>query len=89
MESTGVPITHFSSRQFWVKVGDMKLISEGALPTLESKDIEFEIREQGGLVEPGDVEGFAKGLHYLLEHPDLCKEMGQNGREYVQRRHSI
>ena len=37
--------------------------------------------------EADHVEGFAKGLQYLLEHPDLGKQMGQRGREYVLRHH--
>ena len=43
---------------------------------------------RGVLVKPGDVEGFANGLQYLLEHPDVCREMGQRGREYALKRHS-
>jgi len=39
-------------------------------------------------VRPGDVEGFAKGLRYLLEWPHVCKQMGQRGREYAMQRHS-
>ena len=38
-------------------------------------------------MKPGDVEGFAKGLHYLLKHPDVCREMGQRGREYALKHH--
>ena len=49
---------------------------------------EFEVCERGVLVKPGDVEGFAKGLRYLLERPHVCKQMGQRGREYAMQRHS-
>ncbi len=88
VQSTGVPITHFSSRQFWVKMGDMELIPERALPTPESKDLGFEICERGILVKPGDAESFARGLQYVLEHPDVCREIGQRGREYALKHHS-
>ncbi|GAG69930.1 unnamed protein product [marine sediment metagenome] len=54
----------------------------------ELKEGEFEICERGVLVKPGDVEGFAKGLQYLLEHPDVRREMGQRGREYALKHHS-
>ena len=53
----------------------------------ELKEGEFEICERGVLVKPGDVKGFAKGLRYLLEHPDVCREMGQRGREYAMKHH--
>ena len=39
-------------------------------------------------MKPGDVKGFAKGLHYLLERPDVCRDMGQRGRQYAMKRHS-
>ena len=48
----------------------------------------LEVCDRGILVKQGDVEGFAKGLHYLLEHPDVCREMGQRGREYAMEPHS-
>jgi glycosyltransferase involved in cell wall biosynthesis len=38
-------------------------------------------------VKPGDAEGFAEGLHYLLEQPDVCKEMGIRGRTYAMKHH--
>jgi glycosyltransferase involved in cell wall biosynthesis len=40
------------------------------------------------LVKPGDVEGIANGLQYLLERPDLRRQMGQKGREYALKLHS-
>ncbi|MCK4388930.1 MAG: hypothetical protein KAV83_01675, partial [Desulfobacterales bacterium] len=53
----------------------------------ELEEGEFEVCERGVLVNPGDVEGFAHGLQYLLEHPDSCKEMGQRGRDYALKHH--
>jgi len=49
----------------------------GAIPEIiqEGKD--------GLLVEFGDVEELASKIFYLLEHPDLCKEMGEIGRKKV------
>jgi glycosyltransferase involved in cell wall biosynthesis len=49
---------------------------------------EFEICERGLLVKKGDIKGFAKGLEYLLEHPEECREMGRRGREYALEHHS-
>jgi glycosyltransferase involved in cell wall biosynthesis len=57
------------------------------LRSAELEEGEFEICERGLLVKPGDVEGFARGLQYLLEHPDVCREMGQRGREYAMKHH--
>jgi glycosyltransferase involved in cell wall biosynthesis len=48
---------------------------------------EFEVCERGVLARKGDVEGFASGLHYLLENPDMGKAIARRGREYVLHRH--
>jgi glycosyltransferase involved in cell wall biosynthesis len=37
----------------------------------------------GFLVEPGDVEGVAHRVMYLLSNPDLSKKMGLAGQEIV------
>ena len=37
----------------------------------------------GLLVEFGDVEQLTSKMLYLLNHPDLCKEMGERGRKKV------
>ncbi len=52
-------------------------------------EAEFEICERGLLVKKGDIKGFAKGLKYLLEHPDECREMGKRGREYALEKHTM
>jgi glycosyltransferase involved in cell wall biosynthesis len=49
----------------------------------ELSEGEFEICERGILVKSGDAEGLAQGLQYLLEQPDLCRQMGQRGKEYA------
>jgi glycosyltransferase involved in cell wall biosynthesis len=43
----------------------------------------------GVLAKPGDDVGFARGPKYLVEHPELTREMGQRGREYALRHHTI
>jgi glycosyltransferase involved in cell wall biosynthesis len=50
---------------------------------------EFEICERGVLVRKGDVKGLAKGLKYLLEHPEERREMGRRGQEYVIQNHTV
>ncbi|MBW2567206.1 MAG: glycosyltransferase, partial [Deltaproteobacteria bacterium] len=50
---------------------------------LTAKEGEFEVCERGILVKSGDAEGLAQGLQYLLERPDLRREMGQRGKEYA------
>ncbi|MDH7499051.1 MAG: glycosyltransferase family 4 protein [candidate division NC10 bacterium] len=42
----------------------------------------------GLLVEPHDVEGLAKSMAYLLDHPFEAKEMGKRGRRAVMERYS-
>jgi glycosyltransferase involved in cell wall biosynthesis len=54
----------------------------------EFGESEFEICERGVLVRKGDVRGFAKGLKYLLEHPEECREMGKRGRKYALEKHT-
>ena len=53
-------------------------ISEGYL--VEKRPVNKEVCERRILVKPGDVKGFSKGLQYLVEHPDLGKQMGQKGK---------
>lgn len=69
-------------------VGYRELIADGTLPTLVSKGLGFEICEREILVKSGDVEGFAKGLQFLLDKPYLYREMGKRGKEYSMERHS-
>ena len=38
--------------------------------------------------EAEHVEGFAKGLHYLLENPKVRKEIGARGRKYALAHHT-
>ncbi len=82
----------FSSRQALCGTYRLRIADCGvrnvANAELTAKEGEFEVCERGILVKPGDVEGFAKGLRYLLEHPDVCREIGQRGREYALKHHS-
>jgi glycogen synthase len=52
----------------------------GAIPEVIEED------RDGLLVEFGDVEQLTSKMLYLLNHPDLCKEMGENGRRKVAER---
>jgi glycosyltransferase involved in cell wall biosynthesis len=40
-------------------------------------------RQTGFLVEPGDVDGMAERITWLLEHPEAAKSMGRKGSERV------
>ena len=61
--------------------------TSGQARNAELSEGEFEICERVVLVKPGDAEGFAEGLHYLLEQSDVCKEMGIRGRTYAMKHH--
>jgi len=50
---------------------------------------EFEVCERGILVKPGDVEGLAEGLKYLVEnHARLKEEMSGRARLFVEQKFS-
>ena len=68
--------------------GVVELISDRRFRNSELSEGEFEIYERGLLVRKGDVKGFAKGLKYLLEHPEEGREMGRRGREYSLAHHT-
>jgi len=39
--------------------------------------------ETGYLVDPNNADSFAKKTAFLLENPDICREMGKRGRNHV------
>ena len=43
----------------------------------------FTVWDHGITVPSGDVQTFARGLRYLLLHPDVRREMGERGRRFV------
>jgi colanic acid/amylovoran biosynthesis glycosyltransferase len=45
--------------------------------------------ESGFLVPERDTEALAEKLGYLIEHPELWPEIGQKGREFVERHYDI
>ena len=47
----------------------------------------FTLYENGILVASGDANGLAGALHYLLEHPEVEKKMGQIGRAFALKRY--
>jgi glycosyltransferase involved in cell wall biosynthesis len=45
--------------------------------------------KSGIVIEPGDYEGLAKSILFLFENPEKAQELGENGRSYVERNHSV
>jgi glycosyltransferase involved in cell wall biosynthesis len=43
----------------------------------------------GFLVPFGDIKGLADKIIYLMEHPELAKEMGKRGREKMVKEFSL
>jgi len=46
-------------------------------------------RENGFLVDPGDIQGFADRTIELLQNPDLAKELGEKGRGIIREKFLI
>lgn len=51
--------------------------------------IDVEKEQIGLFVEPGDAEGWRNAITFLLENPDLAREMGQRGRKLVKEKYSL
>ncbi len=49
----------------------------------------FTIWDNGVTVASADVEAFARGLRYLLQHADVRREMGSRGKRFVSERLSV
>jgi glycosyltransferase involved in cell wall biosynthesis len=49
----------------------------GAIPEV------IDDQKDGLLVEFGNVDQLASAIHHLLNHPDLCREMGEAGKKKV------
>ena len=41
----------------------------------------------GIVVHPGDIDGLVAAMIYLKTHPEVCKQMGENGRRVAVRNH--
>jgi glycosyltransferase involved in cell wall biosynthesis len=48
----------------------------------------FAIWDHGLTVPSGDIQGFARALRFLMERPELRREMGERGRAFVRSRMS-
>ncbi|MCM8811740.1 MAG: glycosyltransferase family 4 protein [Candidatus Omnitrophica bacterium] len=48
----------------------------------------FSVCAHGILVPPGDAQELARGLAYLIRHPELRLNMGQAGREFVREKYT-
>jgi len=49
----------------------------------------FTLWDNGVTTVSGDVEAFARGLRYLLQNPDVRREMGERGKRFVAERLSV
>ena len=65
---------------------------------MEKPVVAYNIRGVRDLVEDGvngflvplsDINGLAKKILYLMEHPEIAKEMGKKGREIIEKEFSL
>jgi glycosyltransferase involved in cell wall biosynthesis len=93
-ENEGTPVAIIEAMAAQVPViatnvgGVRELITESGFRDAYLSEGEFEVCERGILVKADDATGFAKGLEYLLDHPEVCKGMGKRGKEYAMKNHS-
>jgi glycosyltransferase involved in cell wall biosynthesis len=67
------------------EVGGVVDILGGRGATLEG----FTVWDNGVTAPSGDVDAFARGLRYLLRHPDVRREVGARGRRLVAEKLSV
>ena len=46
-------------------------------------------QSSGVYVAPGDVAGWRSALRFLLAHPEVAANLGQNGRRTVEERYTV
>ena len=56
---------------------------EGGIPDI------IDDEKTGFIVEKKNVEQLADKISYLISHPDLCKEMGENGYKKFQTKYTL
>ena len=58
-------------------------------PKLEIRNSKFEIQEEGILINSNDSDSLSEGIDFLLDNPEMAKDMGKNGRVAVKERFDI
>jgi len=93
--AVAIPLSPFYLRTRHNAVGLTSLleaISMGkAVVMTRNKYVGIDIEKEGiGIwVEPGDIKGWQQAITYLLEHPELTKEMGNRGRRLAEERFNL
>ena len=58
-------------------------------PKLEIRNSKFEIQEEGILINSNDSDSLSEGIDFLLDNPEMAKDMGRMGRMTVKERFDI
>lgn len=81
-DNEGTPVTVIETMAAGVPViatdvgGVRELLSGAGYEAWQLERGKFQICERGVLAKPGNDVGFARGLKYILEHPELRRKMG-------------
>ena len=83
----------YVNSSYWegLSIAMLEAMSVG-LPVLATSvgDAPYLLAEgRGVLVPPGDIETFAREFSHLLEDPEELKTLGEKGRAYVEKHHSV
>jgi len=70
------------------RVGGVVDLLVGSEQVVRDDDMKilYSVFDNGILVEPGNVEGFRMALEYFAGRPDVRRQMGAKGREFVRQR---
>ena len=91
-QETGLPLTLYVEKKRQAYFEGLNLLALG-LPILCTRNpqmpMDIEAEGCGFWLEPQDVEGWKEKLHYIADHPEEAKAMGQRGRVLAEQYYNV